>query len=209
MTTTSAVQPVKGMVWEHARRKQWNGEPMTLTVTSVNVKTALVYSTTVINTKVKTPLALFALDKMVKAVVSTPEVKAAAVSVKMTESQCRVLYSKASEAGLAAGEAALPTPMVVVQRENPWDDTSPIAKRYAPIMDGACGFAYVVVRPGNSAFARWLKANKRAYAGYYGGTEMGVSPFGQSLERKTAYARAFALVLTEAGLNASYNSRMD
>lgn len=98
----------------------------------------------------------------------------------------------AHAAGMAAGEAATPTPMGVVERANPFDDTSPVVRRYAPVMDGPCGTAYVSVRPGNSAFARFLKANRGAFKRYGGGVQFAVRAFGQSVERSLAYATAYA-----------------
>jgi hypothetical protein len=118
------------------------------------------------------------------------------------------LFEAAHRAGMAAGEAARPMPMVVQERRNPFDDNSPVVREYGPIMDGVCGFAYITVRPGNCSFARYLK-KRGGYHGYYGGTQYSVRHFGQSLERKQAYARAFAEVLSEAGIKAYSESRMD
>lgn len=119
------------------------------------------------------------------------------------------LFDLADLAGRDAAEAAVPTPMIVVQRANPLDDNSPIVKQYEPVMGGVCGFAWVVVRPGTSAFARWIKANKGARKHYYGGMELWVSRYGQSMERKEAYAQAFAKVLRDHGVDAYAGSRMD
>jgi hypothetical protein len=99
--------------------------------------------------------------------------------------------------------------MHVVQHKHPFDDSSPIIKRYAPVMDGVCGFASVIVRPGNSSFANWLRKQGKGYKSYYGGWEYSVHAFNQSLERKEAYARSFAAVLSEAGIKAYVSSRMD
>ena len=44
---------------------------------------------------------------------------------------------------------------------------------------------------------------------YYGGYTIWVSGFGQSLDRKSAYARAFVKVLNDNGLKAYAMSRMD
>jgi hypothetical protein len=98
---------------------------------------------------------------------------------------------KAHQAGMAAGMGASPTPMLVQEHANPLDDNSPVVKTYAPVMGGVCGFAYVTVRPGNSSFALWAKKNKGWFKAYYGGMQMSVRAFGQSMERKEAYARAF------------------
>lgn len=126
-----------------------------------------------------------------------------------TDAAREALWRRALAAGEAAAEAARPTPMYVVQRANPLDDTSPIVKAYPPVMDGVCGFAWVVVRPGNSAFARWMRRTKGTRKSYYGGEEFWVAEYGQSLERKAAFAYAFADVLTQAGIKAYGNSRMD
>ena len=120
-----------------------------------------------------------------------------------------VLYARAHEAGEAAAEAVTPTPMVVQERENPLDDNSAVVKTYAPVMEGPCGFAYVKVRPANGSFARWAKAERGWRGAYGGGLEMSVRGYGQSLERKQAYARAFAEVLRSAGITALGYSRMD
>jgi hypothetical protein len=108
------------------------------------------------------------------------------------------LDARAHAAGMAAGEAATPTPMVVVERADPFDDTSPVTRRYAPVMDGMCGTAYVKVRPGNSAFARYLKASRGAFKAYGGGVQFSVRAFGQSFERSMAYAMAYVEVVRDA-----------
>jgi hypothetical protein len=132
------------------------------------------------------------------------------MGMKLSPSDCAALYAKADAAGKAAAAARVPVPMVVVQRANPLNDASPVVKRYAPVMGGVCGFAWVIVRPGNSAFANYLK--KRGLArpdSYAGGVNLWVGDYGQSMEKKEAYAGAFADVLQDAGLRAYSNSRMD
>lgn len=119
------------------------------------------------------------------------------------------LYDAAEAAGVAAGEAAMPEPMYVVERENPFDDSSPITKSYAPVMDGPCGFATVTVRPGTSAFAKFLRKIGVSHKAYYGGEEFFVHRFGQSVTRKYAFAVAFATVLNENGIKAYAASRLD
>jgi hypothetical protein len=124
--------------------------------------------------------------------------------------QFQELYDKARAAGLAAGERHRPVPFVAIQRENPFDDSSPIVKQYEPEMDGACGFGWIIVKPGNSPFANWLKRNDLARKDhYYGGVNVWVRDFGQSYEKKYAYARAFAGVLESAGIRAVGMGRMD
>ena len=128
----------------------------------------------------------------------------------------RALVLRAHAAGMNAGESIVPMPMVVTERANPLDDRSPVVRQYAPIMDGVCGFAWVSLRPANSAFANFLKKEATALIGvtartdsYAGGVRLPVFAFNQSLTRKEAYAGAFAKVLGDAGFRAYADSRMD
>jgi hypothetical protein len=157
--------------------------------------------------QVRTPLNMF--HRYCLKVVSVPEPVQPTTSPTMDRTQCELLFSVAHDAGMLAGNNAVPVPMHVVQRANPFDDSSPIIKRYEPVMDGVCGFAWITVRPGNGSFARYLKDSKGCRKGYHGGVELWVRDFNQSLERKMAYARAFADVLIAAGVNAIPGSRMD
>ena len=131
------------------------------------------------------------------------------VAPKFSHAEAQALFNKAHAAGMAAGEAVRPVPMQVVQRLHPLDDSSPVVKVYEPVMDGVCGFAWVNIRPGNSSFANWLRKQGKGHKGYYGGWEYWVGAFNQSLERKMAYADAFARILEEAGIQAYPGSRMD
>lgn len=111
------------------------------------------------------------------------------------------LFEKARAAGLAAGNGSSPNPMVIYNARNP-------AENYY-VADGACGFAWVVVRPGNSPFANWLKKNGKASKHYAGGVSVWISDHGQSVGRKEAHAIAFAKVLQDAGIKAYAGSRLD
>lgn len=136
---------------------------------------------------------------------------------KMSHMEMFDLMSKAEEAGHEAGTNARPTPMHVVERAHPLgdllgmsDEDNPITKRYPPVMDGACGFAWIIVRPGTSRFARWLKETGRGRAdSYYGGVSIWISAYQQSYERKIAHANAMAAVLRDAGINAHASGRLD
>jgi hypothetical protein len=121
------------------------------------------------------------------------------------------ILALADAKGRKAAEICVPEPMIVVQHENPWDTTSEIIKEYPPVMDGVCGFAWITIKPANSAFANFLKKREdvQSHKGYYGGLEVWVRGYGQSMARKEAYARAFAAVLRENGINARAESRMD
>jgi hypothetical protein len=126
------------------------------------------------------------------------------------------LYARAHAAGLAAGEAAIPTPMIVYEADGLSDRPRPGGNAWY-VNEGACGFAWITIRPGNSPFANWAKRYPRpdrpdmtlAHKAYYGGVEIFVHEFNQSVTRKAAYAAAFAEVLRDAGINAYSGSRLD
>ena len=127
---------------------------------------------------------------------------------KTQSNQFSVLFTTARNAGLLAGEKAIPAPMVVCEHSNPLDDSSPVVRRYAPILDGCCGFSWVSVK-GNTAFGRWAKKAGLARPGYPNGLHFWCHDFNQSLERKEAYSAAFAAVLNANGITAYSESRMD
>lgn len=132
-----------------------------------------------------------------------------AAGPKMTWNDALALHRRAHEAGLRAGTDAVPTTMVVTEHLNPFDDESPVARQYAPVTEGACGFAWISL-PGTTSFARTMKAVGVAKAAYGGGYHIWVRDFGQSMERKSAYARAYVSVLREAGMQKVYaESRLD
>lgn len=116
------------------------------------------------------------------------------------------LWRKACEAATKAWHDAVPAPMVVT------DDSS---GQQWYVGEGLCGFASVIVRPGNSSFAHWLKANTRTYKNYGGGLAVPSSSIvpddarSQSYDRKTAAVRAAVTVLREAGIKATTDSRLD
>lgn len=122
------------------------------------------------------------------------------------------LLAAAHAAGQAAHDDALPTPMVVEEHENPLDDSSPVVRQYA-VHEGPVGFAWVIVRPGNSSFAHWLRKTGRGSSAYRGGVQIWVRTPEQSYERKVAYARAMADVLKASplleGLSITTGSRVD
>lgn len=112
------------------------------------------------------------------------------------------LYNKAHTAGHEAAMNKTPNPVT-------FQDSISGQKYYET--EGLCGFAWIIVRPGTSRFARWLKEqNKARTDSYYGGVCIWVSDYNQSVEKKEAYARAFAEILKDAGYNRVYAmSRLD
>jgi hypothetical protein len=118
----------------------------------------------------------------------------------------REVFQKAATAGRVAGENAIPEPMMVIE-----PGTNPhVPKAMWHVSEGACGFAWVNVSPGNTPFANWLKKNNLARKSFRGGVEIWISDFNQSVERKDACARAMAEVFRdELGVSAFAGSRLD
>ncbi|MFZ4431635.1 MAG: hypothetical protein ACOYOQ_00410 [Microthrixaceae bacterium] len=130
-----------------------------------------------------------------------------------TATRNAALHAEALAAAQAAAEAVVPTPMLVTQRENPWDDTSPIVKAYR-VAGGACGMASVIIRPATSSYARWLAKNEVGYRHYYGGWAVPARPdvpgaLIQSSEINAAWARGYARVLRENGIEVRVETRLD
>lgn len=120
-----------------------------------------------------------------------------------------LILKEAIKAGEDAMAKCLPTPMIVQQHSNPFDDNSKVDKEWF-VEGGVCGFAWVVVKPGTCSFARWLR--KQGYTGkdyYSGGVTIHANGGGQSMDRKVAWASAVAGVLQDNGIDASVRSRMD
>ena len=122
--------------------------------------------------------------------------------------QYETVWDAAVEAGNRAAVAAIPAPMVVQQHDSPLDDGSPVVRQWV-VDDGPCGFAEVRLPKGNTSFAHWAKKNAGFRKHYYGGLSFWVSDFGQSMERKYAFARAAASILNEHGIDAYASSRLD
>ena len=112
------------------------------------------------------------------------------------------MWDLAHTAGMTSVAKLNVVPMIV-------SENSERCQREWFVPDGVCGFAWVVVRPANCAFAKWMKANKNCHTAYGGGMQYRISAFNQSMQRKEAYAVAFAGVLYQFGINAHAGSRMD
>ena len=120
------------------------------------------------------------------------------------------VYAEAHAAGMAAGNGCTPTPMVVGTPTTPLGNDIDYSKETYYVADGPCGFAWINIKPARGKFVKYLKDNNIGRKdSYYGGYTIWVSGFGQSLDRKSAYARAFVKVLNENGLKAYAMSRMD
>lgn len=109
------------------------------------------------------------------------------------------LVARAHAAGMQAGIDCMPIPMAVMDELN---------GQLWRVDDGACGFAWISFA-GNTAFGRWAKKQGIARPHWPSGLCVWVSEFGQSVDRKTAYAGAYARVLNDAGIAAYAGSRLD
>jgi len=122
------------------------------------------------------------------------------------------LIQAAHEAGVAAAEAHQPRAMVVGHAKSLFGNEIDRSKPTYVVPGGVCGFAWVNIKPGNCKLANWMKKNKFARPdSYYGGVTVRVAGYGQSMEKKEAYGRAYAEVIQNSGevKSAYMSSRMD
>lgn len=119
------------------------------------------------------------------------------------------IMRQARAAGEAAGVAAQPVPMIVGTPTTPFgNDIDPNKQTYF-VEGGVCGFAWVHIPDARQPFVRYLKGIGEGYKSYKRGWDISVHFGGQSLQRKEAYAGAFARVLNESGIDCYVQSRMD
>lgn len=129
--------------------------------------------------------------------------------MKTKEIEYLRIVCAAHDAGTKAAQECTPVPMIVSQHKNMLDDNSPTEKSWY-VADGVCGFAWVVIQPATSSFARWAKQNvPHAHKEYYGGLGISSPLMTQSMARNEAYCHAYAKVLRDAGIPASSRSRID
>lgn len=127
------------------------------------------------------------------------------------------LMEKADAAGREAVANLKVTPMIVGKAKSLFSNEIDYSEPVEYIADGVCGFAWISIYPefkGNTRLGKQERAvleefefeqdysNKAKYTRW-------VSEFGQSLERKTAYANAAAAVFAGAGIRAFGQSRID
>ena len=118
------------------------------------------------------------------------------------------VWAAAHEAGHGAATAITPRTVVFGSPSTPLGSDVDYSKPFYVETEGVCGFAWVEFA-GNTAFGRWAKSAGLARKGYPKGLSYWVSGYGQSMERKEAYAQAFADVLRGSGIKAYAASRMD
>ncbi len=129
------------------------------------------------------------------------------------------IEQEAFEAGIAAMNNAKVIPMIVQEHANMMDDNSPVAKQWV-VDSGVCGFAWVQFKANTTPNRKFLAGLKKAGLvgegrdakwgkAYEGGYKYWVSVGGQSMQKKEAFAYAFAEVLQKHGLTVYAGSRMD
>jgi hypothetical protein len=126
---------------------------------------------------------------------------------KLGKRECARIYKEAYEAGLKAGKEVGVPKFIVGDAIGLSDQIDFSKKTY--VLEGLCGFAWINISPARGAFVTYCKSINAGHKGYYGGYEIWVREFGQSVDRKSAFAGAFAEVLRKYGINASAGSRLD
>lgn len=114
------------------------------------------------------------------------------------------IHRLAVEAGLAAGNAIRPKTVGFYQSDLQGNRLGPTEW----CSEGACGFAWVSF-PGNTDWGRWAKAKGGAGSHWPSGLCYWVRDHEQSVDRKEAHARAYALVLQNNGIKCHVGSRLD
>ena len=128
-------------------------------------------------------------------------------SKQMWEAHFAQITNEAHEAGMAALNAAKPVPMIVGQAKSLFgNEMVPGTEEY--VDGGVCGFAWIKFK-GNTAFGRWAKKSGLARDDYPTGLYISAKEGGQSMQRKEAYAAAYAKHLKDHGVDAYMSSRMD
>ena len=147
-------------------------------------------------------------DHLAKCCIGRPDATESA-SPTFTTAQARRIFKQAHDAGMAAGTAHTPTPMIVGTPTPPFGNDIDYSKRTYHVPSGLCGFAWVVIRPGNSSLARQAKKLGIGGSAYGGGVSIWIHEHGQSYECKQKHAHAYARVLSEHGVDAYAQSRLD
>ena len=119
------------------------------------------------------------------------------------------LFDKAHVNGMIAGNSCIPTPMIVGTPTTPLGNDIDTTKKVYKVDGGVCGFAWVHFA-GNTSFGRWAKKKGLARKDWPNGLAISCHEFGQSMTKKSAYARAFAKILRDEGnIKAYAMSRID
>lgn len=128
----------------------------------------------------------------------------------------QVIFRDADAAGKAAVEKLEVVPMIVGQETSLFSGKIDYSKQTYYVADGVCGFAWVDVYPANKGNTKAGKEERKLLEHFgfrkndYEKThQLWVSAYNQSMQKKEAYARAFAEVLRVNGFKAYAGSRLD
>ncbi len=80
---------------------------------------------------------------------------------------------------------------------------------YPPILEGSCGFAWIVVKDARNGFAKWLKDNNLGSKCNKDGRKIYAPNFDQSYEKAKLYAEVFEKVLKQNGVECYSVSKLD
>lgn len=127
----------------------------------------------------------------------------------MNTQSVQKMLNEAHTAGMVALNQARPTPMVVGSETRFMSGDIDYNKPTYFVEGGVCGFAWVHINKGQTKFVNQLKKLGIGRKSYYGGYDIWVYEGGQSMERKMAYANAYAQVLRSYGIECYGDSRMD
>lgn len=139
----------------------------------------------------------------------TEKIKADSAERRADYAKFEELILRARELGLDAGNAARPQTMIVGTPTTIFGNDIDRSKPVYVVPEGVCGFGWVHIMDGRSRFVNWLKKKKLGRPHHDKGWVISCSDFNQSMERKEAYCRAYARVLSEAGIECYADSRMD
>lgn len=123
---------------------------------------------------------------------------------------------KADAAGRTAVEKLHVVPMIVGQETSFFSGKIDYSKPTEYVADGVCGFAWVDVYPVNKGNTLAGKEERKILESvgfrkndYTKTHQLWISDYNQSMQKKEAYARAFAEILRDNGIKAYSGSRLD
>ena len=128
----------------------------------------------------------------------------------------RIICDEAHQAGVAAVEQLNVIPMIVGEETSFLSGKIDYSKPTYFVEDGVCGFAWVNVYPANKGNTKLGKEERKLLetAGFSKNEyerchQLWISDYNQSMQKKEAYAGAYAKVLRDYGFRAYSGSRLD
>ena len=128
----------------------------------------------------------------------------------------RIICDEAHQAGVAAVEQLKVIPMIVGEETSFLSGKIDYSKPTYFVEDGVCGFAWVNVYPANKGNTKLGKEERKLLetAGFSKNEyerchQLWISDYNQSMQKKEAYAGAYAKVLRDYGFRAYSGSRLD